>query len=396
MPAKVLDDNFIENGLICPPGRQRIEYTDINRTGLYIEVSAVTPGVGTYWYRYKDANGKTARVKVGRSTDVSIKDAKAKVKELKAKTHLGEDPAADVKAKKQVPTLAAYFEDTYLPHAKVNKRSWPYDKKMYDLRIKPRFGHIKLNQLRRADIQQFHNELGQSELSPATADHHLKLIRRMLNLAVEWDLIEKNPAIGVKQFNADNREERLMSDEELQRLLTTLDKATHRQRTVALIVKFLLFTGARVNEALNARWSEIDRKNRTWTIQARTSKSKRRRSVPLNDRALDILDQLRTKGRSEWLFVSSRKGDKRMTSINKVWQTLRKSADLEHIRLHDLRHMHASMLVSSGHSLYVVQKVLGHSDPSVTQRYSHLTSEALREATNSVGDYVDRVTKEAG
>ncbi|TXS90878.1 tyrosine-type recombinase/integrase [Parahaliea maris] len=93
------------------------------------------------------------------------------------------------------------------------------------------------------------------------------------------------------------------------------------------------------------------------------------------------------------LFVSSRRGDQRVTSINKVWQTLRKSAGLEHICLHELSHMNASMLVFSGHSLDVVQKVLGHSDSSVTQRYSHLTSEALRQATKSVGDYVDRVTQ---
>jgi integrase len=177
-----------------------------------------------------------------------------------------------------------------------------------------------------------------------------------------------------------------MSDDQLQRLMAVLDM--DRNRTVCLVVKWLLFTGARVNEALKARWQDIDREHRTWLIQSAASKSKRRRSVPLSDAAMAVLDQLASAGKSEWLFCSSRGG--RMTTINKAWQRLRVEADVPHLRLHDLRHMHASMLINSGHSLYVVQQVLGHSQPSVTARYSHLSTTTLQEAANSVGDYVNR------
>ncbi len=69
-------------------------------------------------------------------------------------------------------------------------------------------------------------------------------------------------------------------------------------------------------------------------------------------------------------------------------------AGLPNLRLHDLRHMHASMLINSGQSLYVVQQILGHSDPSVTQRYAHLSTESLQQAANSVGAYLDRALKE--
>jgi len=70
-------------------------------------------------------------------------------------------------------------------------------------------------------------------------------------------------------------------------------------------------------------------------------------------------------------------------TIMKVWSRLRKLAALPHLRIHDLRHLYASFLVNSGRTLYEVQLILGHSDPSVTQRYAHLTSKSLQEAANS-------------
>ncbi len=108
-----------------------------------------------------------------------------------------------------------------------------------------------------------------------------------------------------------------MNDDELQRLMAVLDK--DRRRTACNVVKFLLYTGARVSEALHAQWSEIDRENRTWLIQATNSKSKHRRSVPLNTPALEVLEQLETEGKSPYLFTNVRTG-KRLTTINKVWR----------------------------------------------------------------------------
>lgn len=71
------------------------------------------------------------------------------------------------------------------------------------------------------------------------------------------------------------------------------------------------------------------------------------------------------------------------TTIMKVWARLRKKAGLPQLRVHDLRHQYASFLVNSGRTLYEVQQILGHSDPSVTQRYAHLSSRSLQEAAST-------------
>jgi integrase len=393
MPSKVLNEQFIKTGLVCPENKHHIEYTSDDRSGLYVEVRSTSQGQGTYWFRFKEKDtGKTARVKIGRTTDISIREAKEQVKTLRARIQLGADLAGESRKKKESLTWSEFFDQLYLPHSRQHKRSWANDEEMHRLRIKARFGHLQLNKITRHAVQQFHNELQESGLSPATCDHHLKLIRQALNLAVDWDLLEANPVSKIKLFNIDNREERLMSDEDLQRLIAVLDN--DRNRTAALAVKFLLLSSLRVSEALQARWSDLSPDRHTLTLPA-SNKSKRRRAVPLSDAAIAVLDQLGTEGNSEWLFVSNRSGN-RLTTINKAWQRIRQEADLPQTRLHDLRHQAASHMLNSGYSLYVVQQVLGHSDPSVTQRYAHLSTETLQGAANSVGTYLEKALENSG
>jgi integrase len=211
---------------------------------------------------------------------------------LKAEITLGKDPRADEKGRKAVSTFGDFFTDHYLPHAKVHKRNWKKDSELYELRLKHVFGHKKLDQMRRQEIQSFHVSLRNDGLSPAYSDHFIKLLRHALNLAVEWEMLERNPAARVHLFNANDKVEHYLEADELERLLRVLRAPTGRNRTVCLIALFLLSTGQRLNELLQAKWQDIDRANSVWRIPASSSKSKRVRSVPLNDSALSRLSQL--------------------------------------------------------------------------------------------------------
>ncbi len=174
--------------------------------------------------------------------------------------------------------------------------------------------------------------------------------------------------------------ENLLSDEQLERLLSVLK--TDENRMVCHIALYLLSTGCRLNEALQAKWSQVDQQHRVWKIPASNSKSKRIRAVPLNDSALDVLDQLTTRDRYEHVFINFQT-ELPYTTISKVWGRLRTKAGLPHLRIHDLRHQFASFLVNSGQTLFMVQQILGHSSPAVTQRYAHLSTKSLQEAANT-------------
>lgn len=380
MPKILLTPSFIKNDLTTPQGKRRIEYCDATFPGLYVEVRATSPGKGTYYLRYKDCNGKTCHQKLGRTYELTLTEARKRAKTLKAEITLGADPRAAAKVKKDVPTFGAFAYDEYLPYVKTRKRSYRNDESMLRLRLIPAFGDRPLNRLPRQQIQKLHTALRDDGLAPATCDHHVKLIRRMLNLAVEWGHLNTNPADKIPLFREDNTMERYMSQEEQDRLIEAID--SHSSRVIALMLLFLLSTGARRNEAMTATWENIDVEHRTWRIPATNSKSKKVRSVPLNDSALRVLSELATDKRSPYVFTNPRTKT-RYNNINTTWDQMRKNAGLPELRIHDLRHQYASQLVNSGRSLYEVQQILGHSDPTVTQRYAHLSTTALQEAAKS-------------
>lgn len=380
MPVVKITESFISNELNCPAGKSHIEFCDAALPGLYIEVRATSPGQGTYYLRYKNANNKTAHQKLGRTTDITLGEARKRAKVQKAEIALGSDPRGEEKARKAVITFDDFFIYHYLPFVTPRKRSWKRDEELYRLRIKDVFGNKRLNEITRLQIQTFHAAVKREGLSAASADHHLKLIRHSLNLAVEWGMVEKNPAAGIKQFNEDNKVEHYLDAEELERLVSVL--RSNDPPMVCQVALFLLSTGARLSEALQAQWSHIDRRSCVWRIPATNSKSKRVRSIPLNDSAIEVLDRLGTEGKSDHLFINLQTKE-RLTAVNKVWGRLRIKAGLPHLRLHDLRHQFASFLVNAGHTIYEVQKILGHSDTKVTERYAHLSLSTLQAASNS-------------
>lgn len=378
MPVIKLTQAFITHDLQCPGDKSRIEYCDSELPGLYVEVRSTSQGQGTYYLRYKDATGKTCHQKIGRTTDLSLTDARKIAKTLKAEIALGADPRAEEKAREAVLTFCEFFEQHYLPYVKPRKRSWKRDDELYRLRIKKVFGQKRLNQITRQQVQQFHTALKEEGLAAATCNHHIKLLRYAFNLSIDWGYLETNPVSRVPLFHEDNKVEHYLNDEELDRLLHVL--RTDECRNVCMIALFLLSTGCRLNEVLSAKWIDVDLEKGVFTVRASNSKSKRLRAVPLNSSALEILRQLDTS--QEYLFMNRLTG-KPYVNITKVWVRLRKQAGLPHLRLHDLRHQFASFLVNDGRTLYEVQQILGHSDPKVTMRYAHLSTKALQEAANS-------------
>lgn len=385
-----LTESFISTGLQCSVGKRREEFVSDDRSGLYVEVRSSSNGQGTYYLRFKDVSGKSCHMKIGRTVDISLADARRKVKELKAEIALGGNPRAD-ESKKLVITFDTLFTEHYLPYVKPRKRSWDRDEELYRLRIKDVLGNKRLNQITRLQIQTFHAGLIEEGLAAATANHHVKLIRRMLNLACEWQMLDVNPASRIHMFDEDNQQERYMNDVQLGNLLEVL--RTDSARSVCLITMFLLATGCRLGEVLSATWQQVDKDKRVFRVSASNSKSKRMRPVPLNDTALDVLNQLTTEGVYEHLFIN-RKTKKPYVNIAKVWDKLRNKAGLPHLRLHDLRHQAASHLINSGSSLYIVQQILGHSDPSVTQRYAHLSMKSLNDASDNASAIIKGAMKQ--
>ena len=386
MPVINFTPAFMATGLVCPSDKKKIEYSVADEPGLFVECRASVKAIPTWYLRQKNAQGTNTYKKLGTTKNITLTQAKKQAKQLKAEHTLAPKQEAPIAPQMGSMTLDMFMLDHYMPHALMHKRSAKKDEQLYRLHIAPQFKNLPLDQISKRDVQVFHNALIKKGQSPASADHSIKLMRRALNLAVEWEFLEKNVLKGIKLFMVDNQVENYLDDVQMQRLLDVLH--SDKNRSVCLIVMFLLSTGARLNEALTATWKNISVDGGVWKVDASLSKSKRSRSIPLNDSAFWVLEQLTSKGVSDYLFPSPVTG-RPYTAITRAWYRLRAKAGVS-IRLHDLRHGFASMLVSGGRSLYEVQQILGHSDPKVTMRYAHLSAKSLQAAANEASVIVKR------
>jgi integrase len=125
-----------------------------------------------------------------------------------------------------------------------------------------------------------------------------------------------------------------------------------------------------------------------WTIPEHKNKSRKRKRLPISDKAVLLLRAMETKQNSAFVFPTS--NGTAMTDINKPWKWLRKETGLTDLRIHDLRHSFASMLVSSGETLETIGKLLGHSQYQTTMRYAHLMDDPLRRAVTKFSEEVSK------
>jgi integrase len=225
----------------------------------------------------------------------------------------------------------------------------------------------------------------------------LALLSSAFNLAVRWGWRADNPAKGIERFHEDRRE-RFLSGEELNRLVDALND--HPNRRSANAVRLLLLTGARRGEVLGATWDHFDLGAGLWTKPSAHTKQKRAHRVPLSAPALALLVAMRaetdaTGHRSPYLFPGDAPG-KPLGDIKNFWKSVCMRAGVEGVRLHDMRHQYASMLASAGLSLPIIGRLLGHTQAATTARYAHLFDDPLRAATERVGALVNNAGKSKG
>jgi integrase len=377
MPQAKLSKRIVQTAT-CPADKSKISYSDTQTKGLTLEVRRT--GGRTFYFRYHDAHGRQKNVKIGDASTVSVDVARQKAADLENSRALGNDPAAERQVQRHVPRLDKFFEEMYLPYVKGYKVAWDADDSFWRNHIKPAFGRQYMDQISKYELAHFMQAKRDSGLKPSTANRFIVLLRYVYNLALEWEVpgVKHNPAKGIKLFYENNKKERFLSEEEVKALVAALRESENPD--LENIIGLLLMTGARKSEALKAEWSDIDFERRLWRVPK--SKSGSARHIPLSDGALRLLESLPSRGQSRYLFPNPKTG-KPYQQIFHSWDTARKRAGIPDVRLHDLRHSFASFLINSGRSLYEVQKILGHHSISITERYSHLRYDRLREAASA-------------
>ena len=278
-------------------------------------------------------------------------------------------------------TLDAFVSQIYLPNIKIRKRSWQIDERIVRQHLSPVFGHRLLSDIKRCEVEDWLNGLLESGLAPSSCNRFLAVFKTICSFAETREFLEpgKSPCNGVSSFKVHAQRDRYLSQNEAQRLMERLEQS---DRPEALALRLLLLTGARKSEILKARWENVNLEQRLLTVPL--SKSGKPRHIVLSDTAIAVIKAISQKAGVPWLFPGHAE-NKPLSDLYLFWNKLRVELGMKDVRIHDLRHTFASFLVNSGHSLYEVQKMLGHADPRTTMRYAHLGQDALLAAAEFVG-----------
>ena len=202
------------------------------------------------------------------------------------------------------------------------------------------------------------------------------------------------PATNQEKYKEPPQRERYLSKEEIPRFLSALDEEEDGLSVAA--IRLLLFTGCRRGEVLSLKWNEV-RLDEDCILLLDT-KNGRSRMVHLNKRAKEVVEELHeNRGKevrtaaSEYVFPS-RQGTKKghLFDLRNPFDKACQRAAVENFRIHDLRHTFATMAVRGGASLFEVQKLLGHQDIAMTQRYAHLSDAGLKKASGFVATMLDQ------
>jgi integrase len=381
MPKILITDLYISD-IACPSHKPHIEIFDAELRGFYADILA--SGRKSFRLRYR-FNKKLRVATLGDARLMSADEARQLAINLLRQAKQGTDPLAPP-VSLAGPALQDFFTHKYLPYVKSYKRSWDTDESMIRNHIVPKLGTVAMGQLSPPDVAVFVERMKAEHYASGTCNRALVLLRYGYALALRWKVpgVDANPVKEIKNLKDDNKIERYLTEQQIIDLLNAVRQSNSEM--LQYIVLFLIYTGARKREVLDARWRDIDWAQKSWRIPK--TKSGKVRHVPLSTGAMKLLEHLRLQIREGLLneqpiFANPNTGQP-FVSFFFSWNNARKRAGLPDFRIHDLRHSFASYLVNAGRSLYEVQELLGHADIKTTSRYAHLSRERLVAAVEVV------------
>lgn len=356
-------------------------------------VKALPTGKKVFIVKYRtNGGGRSAPQRwqtLGKFGALTVEQARQMATQVLSAVARGVDPQSDKLANRSAPRLSNVwdrFVTDELPSKKPNTRR-DYEQQWQDV-IKPRFGTTLVNDIKRGEVDQFHKEM---RPTPYLANRILALFSRLMNMAERWDWREQgtNPCRFVERFKEESRERYLSIDEigKISKSIDTLIAKSELWEDAGNAIKLLLLTGARVTEITQAKWEWVDLKTQ---VLALPDSKTGRRPVYLSPAAVELLKLQKATSRdktSEYIFPG-RSAGKPLHNLRKPWGRVCETANIEGVRLHDLRHTAASIAVGQGVSLPIIGRLLGHSQMQTTQRYAHVDTDPALQAATAIGDVI--------
>lgn len=290
------------------------------------------------------------------------------------------------KTKKTVDyILLEDFEKKYSEYVKSNLSTKYYlNVKLSFRQLMEHTGNVPISKLSYPLFDKFFTETFSRTKQGALT--YYRILKSAFNKAVQWEYLSNNPITKIKLPKIPQNHPSFLNEIELQIILSKEKNSLLRD-----IYVFAFNTGMRITEITYLMWNQISLEERTIRVmntEEFTTKGKRERVIPMNDKVFSILQNSIPKiidiQKADYVFKKNRR-KYNSEYISKAFKEAVKEAAKENlidstIHFHDLRHSFASNLTQKGVSLYVIKELLGHTDIKTTMIYAHLKPENLRNA----------------
>ena len=340
-------------------------------------------GAKVYLVQSRTAHG-TRRATVGRHGTISADEARRRAASMLTRIRAGEEPEPRPGSG---PTIAELAERYLREHVAVYCKPATITgyTQIIGKRIVPALGALAVSEVERRHVAELHYKLRKT---PVAANDAVGALSRMFNRAEAWGLVPagSNPCRFVKKYRT-RKLERFLTEDEFRRLGETLDEMEAEERIpvhAAAALRLLMLTGCRCGEIVGLRWEDVDLERNE--IRLRESKTGPR-TVSLSPGAARVLAAIPRAHNNPWV-IAGREPGSRLPHIHYYWYLVRKRAELDDVRIHDLRHSFASRALALGEPLPMIGKLLGHTKIQTTARYAHLAMDSVREAAVTVSDSI--------
>ena len=368
MPRIALTESRIK---ALKPRRNARDIRDARLRGFGVRV--LPSGRKCYFIQRQHLGERVWKI-IGDAETVSVGEARALAAEMLAAIRRGDDSLH----RPDETLFEAVAETVFERYARVWKGGTLYVNRSYlRKRILPHFAGRPVADIDRQEVQNWFASL---HATPVAADRSLPVLSVIMQEAEKMGLRpeDSNPCRGIRRNRRKGRE-RFLSDDEIRRLSARLTAHETRWPQQVAIIRLLLLTGCRKGEVLTLQWPDY-REGRLFLRDGKTGP----RTVWLSEPARTVLDGLERKNR--WIFPASGADRPRsVTWLDYFWHRVRAEADLEDIRLHDLRHTHASLALRQGETVLAIGRLLGHRKPETTLKYTHAADPMIRDAAETVG-----------
>ncbi len=329
----------------------------------------IAPGGSKSWIiRYRDQLGKSKEMNLGRSDKISLELARKKARQALANLLDGEDPlqkreerreAARTSGERALQTVVEKYRASSLYLTKRDTTRRGYDNSL-DRYILPKFGDMAVEDIKRRHVSEFLDEL-LVEHSGSVSNQARSALSVVMSFALERDLIEYNPVIGVKAKHKMVVRRRILTDDELRDLWTRLDNRQGVTWAMSRMLKLLMLLPARATEISGMHWSEVDFDAGLLTIPGERMKGHQDHELPLPPLAIDILREQAHKADTPFVFPSlSKEEPMHRARPSRACNRLSKDMSRALFGPHDLRRTIATRMAGLGIDQSIIERTLGH------------------------------------